>query len=81
VAEKRLILRAELTPRAKLGLEKVCESRGMTQLSVISRLILWFSEQDGRTQHAVLGHTDEDPGELLFQSLMKKLAESANSGK
>ena len=57
MADKRVILRAELAPKAKLGLEEVCAKRGMTQLSVMSRLLLWFAEQDARTQHAILGHT------------------------
>ncbi len=74
---KREILRAELSPRAKAGLEKICEARGMTSLTVMSRLNLWFAEQDQRTQHAILGQTTEDAGELLIRSLIKKIAESA----
>lgn len=77
MAAKREILRAELTPRAKTGLEQICEARGMTQLSVMSRLNLWFAEQDQRTQHAILGHTKEDASELLIRGLIKKIADSA----
>jgi len=49
----------------------------MTSLTVMSRLNLWFAEQDQRTQHAILGQTTEDAGELLIRSLIKKIAESA----
>jgi hypothetical protein len=81
VPEKRVILRADLTPRAKAGLEEICKTRGMTSLSVISRLVLWFSQQDGRTQHAVMGHTKEDASELLIKNLTKKISDSAKSSK
>lgn len=77
MAEKRVILRAELHPKAKAGLERTCQERGMTQLSVMSRLILWFAEQDGKTQHAILGHTGDNAGEMLMRNLMKKISDSA----
>lgn len=70
---KRVILRAELTPQAKTGLETVCDKRGMTQLSVVSRLVLWFSRQDDAVQKAVLGETDDDAAALLKQDLLRRL--------
>ncbi|MCS7032975.1 MAG: hypothetical protein NZ561_03155 [Phycisphaerae bacterium] len=74
---KRVIMRAELTPQAKIGLEKICAARGMTQLSVMSRLILWFARQEGRVQHAVLGNIDEDASKLLLEDLIKRLQKAA----
>lgn len=71
---KRVILRAELTPQAKNGLEKVCDQRGMTQVSVMSRLVLWFSEQDNAIQKAVLGDSDADAAEVLKKSLLRRLS-------
>ena len=73
MAPKRVILRAELTSQAKTGLERVCDHRGMTQVSVMSRLILWFASQEGKIQHAILGHTGEDASRLLVEDLIRKL--------
>lgn len=73
VNQKRVILRAELAPNAKTALEKICEKRGMTQLSVMSRLILWFASQEGRLQHAVLGNTDEDAAKMVMEELVRRL--------
>lgn len=78
MSQKRVILRAELTQMAKNGLERVCDERGMTQVSVMSRLILWFASQEGKVQHAVLGHTGEDAASLLIQNLLKRLEESGS---
>jgi hypothetical protein len=78
---KRVILRAELTQVAKNGLERVCDDRGMTQVSVMSRLILWFASQEGRVQHAVLGHTGEDGARLLIEDLVRRLAADAGGKK
>jgi hypothetical protein len=81
VTPKRVILRAELTPQAKTGLEKICDARGMTQVSVMSRLILWFASQDGRIQHAVLGNTGEDPSKLLLEDLVRRIESAAKGSK
>lgn len=70
---KRVILRAELTPQAKNGLEKICDQRGMTQVSVMSRLVLWFAHQDGPIQKAVLGESDLDAADVLKKSLLRRL--------
>lgn len=72
---KRVILRAELSPAAKTGLEKVCAQRGMTQVSVMSRLVLWFSRQDPSIQKAVLGDGDVDAAEVLRKDLIRRLGD------
>lgn len=71
---KRVILRADLTPQAKTSLEGVCHRRGMTQLSVVSRMILWLSRQNDSMQKAVLGRSDDDASALLKQDLLRRLA-------
>lgn len=74
VSMKRVILRADLTPQAKTSLESVCHRRGMTQLSVVSRMILWLSRQNDSMQKAVLGRSDDDASALLKQDLLRRLA-------
>lgn len=78
VAPKRVILRAELTPQAKTGLERICDQRGMTQVSVMSRLILWFAAQEGKIQHAILGHTGENAAELLVNDLIRRVSDASS---
>jgi hypothetical protein len=71
---KRVILRAELSPQAKHGLERVCDQRGMTQVSVMSRLVLWFSKQDPAIQKAVLGESELNAADALKKELLQRLA-------
>ena len=73
VSPKRVILRAELTPQAKTGLEHVCDARGMTQVSVMSRLVLWFAQQPDHVQKAVLEERGQEVSEALMRDLMRRL--------
>lgn len=77
MSAKRVILRAELTPQAKAGLERTCEQRGMTQVSVMSRLVLWFAQQPESIQKAVL---DESRSEQVAESLTRDLLRRLGGG-
>jgi hypothetical protein len=70
---KRLILRADLLPQSKAGVEQACARRGMTQLSVISRLILWFADQDKATQKAILNDQGSEASAALLKDLLRRL--------
>jgi hypothetical protein len=73
---KRAIIRLQLDIAAKEQLDKLCEKRGMTQISVLSRLVKWFGRQDEVIQASVLG--------LLSDEMLAQLAPEAfkrfNSG-
>ena len=55
VTMPRTIIRTEISPRTKAMLDKVCRDRGMTHLSVTSRLMIWLAEQPVEVQARVLG--------------------------
>ena len=42
----RIIVRIELTPKAKDRLNGLSERAGMTQLAMLSRLVEWFANQE-----------------------------------
>ena len=48
-------MRVELTPKALGQIDHVCHRQGMTQLSVLSRLVNWVASQPDEVQAAVLG--------------------------
>lgn len=74
MSQKRVIIRAELTPSAKTTLQKVCDERGMTQVSVMSRLVQWFAHQDQLVQVSVLGLVSEETTRKLGKELIERLA-------
>lgn len=71
---KRAIIRLQLDIKAKQLLDQLCERRGMTQISVLSRLVKWFGTQDEVVQASVLGLLSEESLGELSQSLLKRLA-------
>ena len=70
----RIIIRLELVKSAKQNLEQVCVDRGMTQLSVTSRLVEWFAEQPLLIQSAIMGHYSQInvPDAILKEMLSKR---------
>jgi hypothetical protein len=76
MASRRVILRAELNAAAKTVLERICEDRGMTQLSVMSRLAIWFAELEPEYQAQILrGDNPRLPQELTAR-LIEQLKRS-----
>ena len=51
---KRVIMRIEVPPNVPAAIDATKELFGATHISVYSRLMLWFCEQDGLTQGAIL---------------------------
>src|SRR5438045_3203000 len=49
----RIIVRIELTPSAKQQLVAIARRKGMTQLSIASRILEWFATQDVMIQGAI----------------------------
>jgi hypothetical protein len=72
VTMSRTIIRTEISPRTKTMLDKVCRDRGMTHLSVTSRLMVWLAEQPVEVQARVLGLLRDMPAsDVLLQLLAK----------
>lgn len=73
MAQKRHIMRLELTGPAKRDLETAAELRGMTQVALMSRLVEFFASRDEKLQTAIVGHFPEemqgDIAKRVLQSL------------
>ena len=71
---KKAIMRIQLGASAKAELERFCDRRGMTQVSVVSRLVAWFVDQDEVVQTAVMSSLSESSMAKLAREMLKKLA-------
>ena len=71
----RIILRIELTPKAKEHLEQVSDRQGMTQVAMLSRVIEWYANQPEVIQRIIVGHMpseiQRDVARLVLQNLTK----------
>jgi hypothetical protein len=76
MAAKRSIMRIELGEAAKDRVEGICQRRGMTQVSLMSRVINWFSQQDDYVQTEVLQIPTAGSSSAFAKSLLKKLTSS-----
>ena len=74
MAAKRAVIRIQLDLRAKQMLDEICENRGMTQIAVLSRLVVWLTKQNNLIQTAVLGGLSEEDQMQLAQLLLKRMA-------
>ena len=74
----RIIIRIELTPSAKERLQGVADARGMTQVSVSSRLVEWFASQTEFIQAAILGHYPQLIESEVAEIILKKMVEKRN---
>jgi hypothetical protein len=67
--DKRHIMRLELSPYATKQISVISHRQGMTQLSMLSRLIKWFYEQPIQIQAAIMGQypieSDEDLASMI----------------
>ena len=56
---KRFIMRIDLTGAARKQISEISERYGMTQLTMMSRLVEWFETQSPEVQHTI---TTKMPG-------------------
>jgi hypothetical protein len=81
----RIIVRIELTPRARDRLDDARHRAGMTQLSMLSRLVEWFADQPHVVQSAIMGHLpidiEDDVARLVLKHLANKGALVEKSGR
>ena len=70
----RHIMRIELTAPAKKALSTLSDKHGMTQVSMMSRLVEWMTTQDTLIQAELLGRY---PGEIrkdIAKLILKRMA-------
>jgi hypothetical protein len=71
----KAIVRLDGDPRIEAELERIKRRRGMTQLSMMSRLVKWLARQDADTQRLIL---NGDGSEAAAPKLLKRWAAHAN---
>ena len=54
MASGKSIIRISLSEGDARELEKLCEKRGMTQISLVSRMVEWLARQDNDIQSDIL---------------------------
>jgi hypothetical protein len=69
----RVIIRIELRPEAKKMLDDLCEKAGMTQVSLMSRLVEWVAEQPEIIQAAILGHYPDEIKQDLAKLILRHM--------
>jgi hypothetical protein len=74
MAAKRAVIRLEMELSVKQALDDLCERRGMTQISVVSRLVHWMLRQDEVVQASVMSLLSEEVVGELSHILLKRLA-------
>lgn len=71
---KRVVMRLELEPRSKKGLDKFCDRTGMTKVAALSRLIDWFCDQPDNVQTMIQGliptFIATDVAEIILKRLL-----------
>lgn len=70
----RIIVRVELTPKAKDALNAACDRAGMTQVSMLSRLVEWYATQPDVIQAAVMGHYPVETQSDIAKLILKRMA-------
>jgi hypothetical protein len=71
---KLTLVRAIVEPDAIRELEAFCRQRGMTQVSVVSRMVMWLARQGDQIQTAILSTGDDDHSKQLGLKLLKQMA-------
>jgi hypothetical protein len=69
----RIIVRIELTPRAKSSLNELTDKAGMTQVAMLSRLVEWFANQSDMIQAAVLGQYPLEIQDEIATLILKRM--------
>jgi hypothetical protein len=81
-SSKRIIMRVDVTPLARDGLNSVCEEYGITHVAAMSRLIEWFSKESDVVQCGVLNLYPRDMRDKVAKIVLRQIAaEGKNSRK
>jgi hypothetical protein len=71
---RRFVIRIELTQSAKGKLTELSDHNGMTQVSVMSRLVEWFTSQPELIQAAILGRYPKEIEEDVAKLILRRMA-------
>jgi hypothetical protein len=76
---RKTIIRIEIDPDDADSLKELCDKRGMTQISLVSRMVKWLGHQDSEVQSDIL-NAGQSPTKAGHVKLLKRLASTARSG-
>jgi hypothetical protein len=76
----RIIVRIELTPKAKDGLNETSDTFGMTQVAMLSRLVEWFANQEPIVQSGIMGHYPPEIEVDVAKLILKRMAAGDGAG-
>jgi hypothetical protein len=71
---RKSIITARLHEDEMRALEALCKQRGMTQVSLLSRMVVWLAHQDGEIQTAILSTGHDDHSKQLRLKLLEQMA-------
>ena len=71
---RRFVIRIELTQSAKSKLSGLSEHNGMTQVSIMSRLVEWFTQQPDTIQASVLGRYPREIESDVATLILRRMA-------
>jgi hypothetical protein len=67
-------MRIELTGPAKQKLAMLSDKHGMTQVSMMSRLVEFFAVQDEKVQGAMMGHYPSEIAGDVASLILRRMA-------
>jgi hypothetical protein len=67
-------MRLELSPFATKQISVIAHRQGMTQLSMLSRLIKWFSDQPIQVQASIMGQYPIDNDDDLMMMIVRHMS-------
>jgi hypothetical protein len=71
---RRFVIRIELTQSAKTKLTDLSDHNGMTQVSIMSRLVEWFAAQPELIQAAVLGRYPKEIEQDVAKLILRRMS-------
>lgn len=74
---KIIIIRVEAAPDVPSRVDAITDKRGMTQISLFSRMVKWLARQDEGTQMDILNTVGGESLQSQKQRLLKRLASQA----
>ena len=73
------VVRVEVELETKNALDALCQRRGMTQVTIMTRLVNWVAKQDETIQAVALGFMTEEIARQLGPSLLERMASGKTS--
>jgi hypothetical protein len=71
---RKTIIRIAIDPADENSLKEICDKRGMTQISLVSRMVKWLAQQDSEVQSDILNNEAENWTKPKTVKLLKRMA-------